>query len=242
MKNPNEVEFKSNNIFKRKYLDIKYSNKKASSYPKLLTKYIKKNIFLSNGKILDIGCGNGEMLSAFKAEGFDVHGTDIYDQSDDFYKKFNFTLSDIENKRLSYTNDTFDFTFSKSVIEHISNTSNYLDESYRILRPGGLNLIMTPSWVHNSWGPFYVDHTHIRPFTKKSLSDAMKMSGFKEVRVNYFYQLPILWKYPFLEIFSKITASLPIKYRPFDDSILPETLNTYVRFSNEVMLIGIGKK
>ena len=112
----------------------------------------------------------------------------------------------------------------------------------RILKPGGLNLIMTPSWVHNSWGPFYVDHTHIRPFTKKSLSDAMKMSGFKEVRVNYFYQLPILWKYPFLEIFSKITASLPIKYRPFDDSILPETLNTYVRFSNEVMSIGIGKK
>ena len=44
-----------------------------------------------------------------------------------------------------------------------------LKEMYRTLEVEGKIIVMTPSWEYTYWGPFYIDPTHIRPFTKKSL-------------------------------------------------------------------------
>ena len=55
------------------------------------------------------------------------------------------------------------------------------DHAIKTLKPKGKAVIMTPSWEHNMWGPFYIDHTHVTPFTKTSLEDLFVMSGFKNV-------------------------------------------------------------
>ena len=236
---------KNRGIFESTYLDIKYPiNKNISSeYPYQLVEYLKDRYYKNEGKILDIGCGAGEMLRAFKKNNFVVEGTDIFPQTEDFTNEFKFKVGNLEIEELDYDSNSFDFIFSKSVIEHLRSPINILNESYRILKPQGKCVIMTPSWIHTKWGPFYFDFTHISPFTKPSLKDAMKMSGFKNVEVVHFYQLPIIWKYPALKIFSKLISSMPIPYRPFHDiQLWPNNLNKIIRFSNEVMLLGFGSK
>ena len=70
----------------------------------------------------------------------------------------------------------------------------------------------------------------------------MKISGFKEVKVEYFYQLPFLWKFPLFKPVINLFSKIPLPYRPYKSSLLPEKVNKFIRFSKEVMLLGYGVK
>src|SRR5438876_500647 len=98
---------------------------------------------------------------------------------------------------LPFPDGTFDYVFSKSNIEHLQHPGRMLRECYRVLRPGGVAVIMTPSWRHQ-WRVFYEDYTHVSPFTVNGLSDALTIAGFHDVEVKLFWQLPFLWKRPWL--------------------------------------------
>src|SRR5439155_1220468 len=81
-------------------------------------------------------------------------------------------------------------------------------------------------------GRFYIDHTHVTPFTVPSLADALTLAGFTDVSVQYFHQLPAVWRFPFLLPIVRAIAALPLRYRPFDPaSRWPARLNTLIRFS-----------
>ncbi len=240
----NEDLEKEENIFQSSYLEVKYDLKSSNNndYPFLLAKYLKKTFYKSNTHLLDIGCGRGEMLRAFHANNFEVSGTDISPQSEEDCGEFDFKIGNLEKEKLNYPDKKFNCIFAKSVIEHLRSPINLLSESHRMLKDNGVCIIMTPSWVHNAWGPFYIDFTHVSPFTQTSLKDAMKMAGFKSIEVYHFYQLPFIWKYPYLTILPKFISLLPLRYRPFYDSKWPDSLNKLIRFSNEVMLLAVGIK
>jgi hypothetical protein len=124
------------------------------------------------------------------------------------------------------------------------NPMGLIKASYDTLKPGGTAVIMTPSWIHNYKEAFYVDHTHVTPFTKASLTDALKMAGYRDIQVSYFYQLPLIWKIPWLRYLSKLVALFPIPYAPLNDVpwSVSNRINKYVRFSKEVMLLAVAKK
>ena len=115
------------------------------------------------------------------------------------------------------------------------------DEVYRVLKPGGTFICLTPSWKHSYKEQFYIDHTHVTPFTRHSLETLCELSGF-EADCSYLYQLPFLWKYPFLTFIVKLFALLPIPYRPFNRVGWSEGFNNFIRFSKEAMLISKVKK
>ena len=115
-------------------------------------------------RVLDIGCGTGDMLRAFNEIGFKVKGTDISPSCEEFCDGLPFVAIDILENDLPYEDKAFDFIFSKSVIEHLSEPNRLFKESHRVLKNGGVSVIMCPSWIHNNWGPFYVDHTHVSPY------------------------------------------------------------------------------
>jgi len=222
------------------YLKVKYPKNSDEWYPSKLAELLIKRFSLDNS-IFDIGCGQGDMLRAFDREGLSCKGVDLSPSSKERCSPIEVLIHDL-SKELPLEDCSISNIFSKSVIEHLTNPILLLKEMYRTLEVEGKIIVMTPSWEHTYWGPFYIDPTHIRPFTKKSLEDAMKMSGFKEVKVEYFYQLPFLWKFPFFKPAINLFSKIPLPYRPYKNSFLPERVIKLIRFSKEVMLLGYGVK
>jgi SAM-dependent methyltransferase len=226
------------------YLEVTYDQEHApfSPYPLQLARWISEKHLGPEGRLLDIGCGRGEFLSAFGKLGFKVAGTDVSPNAPSLSPGFDVRVANLDNQPMPFDKECFDVVFSKSVIEHTHTPTIMLQKAFDALVPGGLAVVMTPSWAHTYWGPFYCDHTHVTPFTALSLKDALALVGFENSQVEHFVQLPSVWKYPFLKPFVYLLRKLPLPFRPHMKAPWPEGLNKFIRFSNEVMLLAIAQK
>jgi 2-polyprenyl-3-methyl-5-hydroxy-6-metoxy-1,4-benzoquinol methylase len=227
-----------------KYLSHIYSTLKnpKNEYPQKLAEHISLNYFNNKkGSLLDAGCGRGDMLRAFQNLNYNVEGIDLSSESINLCKPIEVKKLNLENQNINLGKN-YEYIFSKSIIEHLEKPLNYLRNCHLFLKEKGKLVIMTPSWHHFYWGPFYLDFTHKTPFTIMSLRNALELSGFKNVKVEYFYQLPVQWKYSKVKILSTLIRKLPIPYSPMHDVSWPDNLNKFIRFSNEVMLLASCEK
>lgn len=96
---------------------------------------------------------------------------------------------DLNNDRLPFEDDTFDFVFSKSVVEHISNTERYLLEMKCVCKHGRCICIMVPDW-ETRYKIICHDSTHIHPYIVSYVEILLNMMELKEVTSKKFVQLP----------------------------------------------------
>lgn len=226
------------------YLAVTYGEERApvGPYPGKLAAWLAKNRLPSKGRLLDLGCGRGEFLAAFERLGFEVAGTDISPDAPRLAAGFDVRVANLDVAPLPFAAGSFDVVFSKSVIEHTRTPGVMLRKAFEALKPGGTLVVMTPSWRHTYWGPFYCDHTHVTPFTALSLEDALTLAGFEGAAVEHFIQLPGVWRFPALKALSYLIRKLPLPFRPHARAPWPEGLNKFIRFSNEVMLLAVARK
>lgn len=216
----------------------------ATDYPQQLCDHLVERWFSACGdvrgkRLLDVGSGKGNHLVGFSRAGMDVYGIDKRGECIAASGAFEVRQCDIESEPFPYESDFFDFVYSKSVIEHVTNTDNFLAESLRVLRPGGMAVILTPDW-RSQQSYFWDDYTHVKAFTRKSLQNAMLINGFERVECNYFLQLPVVWKHPWIEPFTRAISLLPDSMRWKDHE--EREFRRWVRFSKEKMLLSLGFK
>jgi ubiquinone/menaquinone biosynthesis C-methylase UbiE len=123
------------------YLDVSYSLKKepVTNYSEKLAKYICDKYYNEKrGSLLDVGCGRGDQLFAFENLGFKCVGVDSSPKSKDFLKD-KFVKVDVFQEKFPFEDESFDFIFCKSVIEHIPLNvhPHFFHECYRVLKKGG---------------------------------------------------------------------------------------------------------
>jgi ubiquinone/menaquinone biosynthesis C-methylase UbiE len=218
------------------YLDIVYDEKSRpfSSYPEKLISHIIDICELekeNNQTLIEPGVGRGEHLRIFKNNGFNVKGLDISIKSVEMSPDLDIDLINSDGLTWPYPDASFDVVYSKSFIEHLQNPESYLNEAFRVLKPGGKIINLTPDW-DTCYVKFFDDFTHKTPFTSVSLDQITRMIGFVDVKSYAFRQLPLTWKYPFFNFISSIIA-------PF---VPVRTTNKFFRWSRELMLIGYGVK
>ena len=225
----------------KSYIDVVYeSNKKPfTSYPEKLIKHlVKKYNLKKQSKILEMGCGRGEFLNEFTELGMDGFGIDLSNFAKDYCDNAEIKVVDISKEPVPYSDNSFDVVFSKSFIEHFYYPETVFKEAYRILKPSGILINLTPEWKY-IYKSFYDDYTHRTPFNKKSLEDIHHVVGFKEVKVQSFKQLPILWSENLIirntfSVMSELTRLLvPENFR---------MTNKWLRFSKELMLLSSAIK
>jgi SAM-dependent methyltransferase len=120
------------------------------------------------GNVLELGCGEGRGIEQV------LPVVDSYlglDKIDEVIQKLKLKYPGAEFKKAVFPpvsfieQDRFDYIFSFQVIEHIRNDRLFLEEIYRMLRPGGVAIITTPNFKmslsRNPW--------HIREYTAKEL-------------------------------------------------------------------------
>ena len=243
---PDNPQDKSTILKDPRYLEVTYSTTRApiGEYPSLLAQHLMETAYKKTGKLLDIGSGRGDFLAAFSQLGFEVSGVDISPLSAAGSGVFANTIKtcNFECEPLPFPDNEFDFVFSKSVIEHLHTPHHMVSGAFSVLKPGGIAVIMTPSWAHTYWGPFYIDHTHVTPYTIPSLADVLQIAGFENISSRYFYQLPVVWKHPSLIPMVRLFSVLPFSYRPYENANWPDPFNKLIRFSKEVMLLARCQK
>lgn len=102
-------------------------------------------------KILDVGSGPGGVSIAFALSGGDVFGIDIekdlYEiaklHAESYGVQVDFSLYNGET--LPFSDNTFDYTVSVSVLEHTTNPEFYLSEILRVTKPNGKCYLAFPN-------------------------------------------------------------------------------------------------
>lgn len=112
--------------------------------PGLIEKYVK------GSKALDYGAGTGISTRFLIDRGFDVNGVDVsqamIEQASVLCPFTDFNL--VENGKLPFTSETFDFIFSSFVLFEIPNSTEmvtYLREAARLLKKDGTCILITGS-------------------------------------------------------------------------------------------------
>ena len=219
------------------YIEIVYNEleRPFTSYPGKLAQHLTDRYTLVEGsRILEVGCGRGEFLKGFIDCGLMGYGVDLSSATHRFYPEVEVRIADLERDGIPYDDGFFDIVYSKSVIEHFYYPESIVSEMFRVLRPGGVLLTLTPDWDVN-YRMFYCDYTHRTPFTVESLRDLLLIHRFSDVSVERFRQLPVVWKHPKVLVplteFTRWAAPRAMKRH-----------SKWVRFSKEIMLLASATK
>lgn len=227
-------------------LNVEYAEerKPLSGFPLLLVRYLT-NRFSLQGRVLDVMCGRGEHMTAFETVGLEAWGTDISPSAGSaFGRSDRLSVCNLMLEKLPFPDCSFDVIFCKSAVEHV-NPDHLFSEFSRVLRPSGKVIALTPDWYY-TYRYFYIDHTHGYgvPFTKNSMDGILKAWGFTHVVAENIYYLPSTWGTSILTITSRLACvlvrALPYPYDFFANR--NNKLSKFVRFANEIQVLGFGVK
>lgn len=97
----------------------------------------------SGVRILDLGCGSGDMVGILRQHGYQAWGSDLEVQGKGDPSQF--LGMDPSTGQIATGDGTFDVVISNQVLEHVMDLPACFQEIRRILRPGGVSLHAFPS-------------------------------------------------------------------------------------------------
>ncbi len=103
-----------------------------------------KRYIPSQGKVLDVSCGNGEVLDWLRQEGYIVRGTN-YTRHPDACRSVDIDWEVDIYKGLPYSDSSYDCVILLDVIAHLSDHDAAVMEVSRVLKPGGYIIVVTPN-------------------------------------------------------------------------------------------------
>lgn len=143
-----------------------------------------------NARVLDVGCGRGEWLEVLKENNINALGLDLnrimVAQCQD--RGFEVMESDVITYLRGLAENSLGVITGFHIIEHLPLKTfiALLDESFRVLKPGGLILFETPNPENVLVGAhyFYTDPTHLNPLVPSSIQFIVEQRGFSRVEIR----------------------------------------------------------
>jgi SAM-dependent methyltransferase len=102
-------------------------------------------------KILDIGCGRGELVAWLCREGWDAYGSDISEEyvaqgaTYFFERGLGDRLAHNGDREWPFESDMFDVVISSQVLEHVADLDSFVAEQARVSRHGARGLHIFPA-------------------------------------------------------------------------------------------------
>lgn len=172
------------------------SRKKIKSRLCAYLPFIEPLASTRGAKAVDLGCGRGEWIELAGEIGFDACGFDLDDGMLNSCRELglNAEIGDAVDSLRELSDGTVALITAFHLVEHIpfDIVRTLIDESLRVLQPGGVLILETPNPENLSVGAssFYLDPSHERPIPSELLSFAVEYAGFDWVKVARLQERP----------------------------------------------------
>lgn len=147
--------------------------------------------FRKNSRILDFGCGSGEVLSILKNMGWQTYGVEKEESAAKYARSKGLDVDQRDLKSIHFPEDFFDVVRMRSVLEHLHQVPQILGEIHRILKNDGCLLLITPN-VEGLPAKFFKERwyhsdvpRHLYHFTASSLTSFLKRQQFQIQSVRF---------------------------------------------------------
>jgi len=146
--------------------------------------------------VLDLGCGRGEWLELLGEQGFRGRGVDTNRLLVEGCHALDLevTCGDAIEYLCKQPDGRLGAVTAFHLLEHlpIDQLIRVLDETLRVLRPGGISIFETPNPANLQVGShlFYMDPTHRNPLPSRVLSFLAEARGFTRVSVVELHPFP----------------------------------------------------
>jgi SAM-dependent methyltransferase len=129
------------------------------------------------GRLLDVGCQRGEFLEHMRQRGWEVEGVEL-NTAIRVLPGLSIHRTSLADARLP--TDAFDVVTLWSVIEHVPDVGSDLAEVLRVLRPGGLLVLLTTNYQSIPSRILKLEDAprHLTLFTKRTLGRLLAAQGF----------------------------------------------------------------
>lgn len=142
--------------------------------------------------IIDVGAAGGEFLKGLKGTGFRLIGIEPE------IKAFSSNASTIEYfesidaclQRKIFADKVFSF----NVLEHVNEPQNFLAECWRLLKPGGELILVTPNHddlllqlIPEAFSRYFYRTAHLSYFDKISLDKTAALAGISHRKISSFH-------------------------------------------------------
>jgi 2-polyprenyl-3-methyl-5-hydroxy-6-metoxy-1,4-benzoquinol methylase len=161
-------------------------------------------------RVLDLGCGKGDIAGALAEAGFNVVGCDADAEgirlAAQTYPKARFVHTGVYDDPASFGDDRFDAVVSTEVVEHLFAPRALPRFASQVLKPGGRLIVTTPYHgylknlllaVTNHWdrhlSPLW-DGGHIKFFSRQTLEQLLTEGGFTVREFRGLGRFPFVWK------------------------------------------------
>jgi 2-polyprenyl-3-methyl-5-hydroxy-6-metoxy-1,4-benzoquinol methylase len=165
----------------------------------------------TNRCILDLGCGNGHLVSHLIKQGYNAYGTDASENGIAIAKQEypnRFAVQDLSTDQLpaELQKLSFDTIISTEVIEHLYNPDGFIDFCKNALQKNGEIIISTPYHgylknlvlaIFNKWDSHHSPGWHgghIKFWSRDTLSRLLADKGFSIVEFKGCGRFPYFWK------------------------------------------------
>jgi len=189
-----------NCLLRKDALNSLYENE--DTYSEILTNEVQKKMdrlkfsyFLdlieeknpNKGTILDIGCGPGFFLTIAMSRGWSVTGCEFNQSCIPLLKKANISVIDRPIEEANIYPGSFNCVTLFTVLEHIPDPKNLLNEVHKILVKGGFVGILVPNIdalvnrILHEKSPTFSGDVHINLFSSKTMIKMLEETGFEIV-------------------------------------------------------------
>jgi len=141
-------------------------------------------------KLLDVGCGDGQLLQTARDAGWDGLGIDLSETAIRLCHRRELTASKTDFFDESLDEQRFDVVVMSELIEHVQSPQRFFKRAEELLDAGGVLYLTTPNFgslarrmLGNTWSVIHPEH--IGYFERATLSRlASEETGLREIRIE----------------------------------------------------------
>lgn len=144
------------------------------------------------GRVLDVGCGTGDRLDAFRQRGFEAFGVETSNSADYASGYLNLKVHKGDLLSAQFPDRFVDIVTLYHVLEHTPNPLEVCREIHRILKDDGFLVIQVPNKESfqqtifgKRWEGFDLPR-HLYYFGVGTLSDLLGKAGFRVLKMDHF--------------------------------------------------------